>query len=172
MDRYITLRSTDSVKYYPDNKPESFRVHLNEPLQLKGKWRVALAEIAFKDWNPDVRTECRDIYIYSSLCESAHGVGESKEPLLRWLCLRGNKKERSFVFGQYHYLPSRLQEVDSLHLYIKETNGKTASFITGAVTVTLHLKPLPFWSWIIRSTSYLSPTPTSIWDTFSYNRKD
>ena len=146
MDKYFILRSTDSTEYYPGNQSWSFRVHLDEPLHLERKWRVSLVDITFENWTTNKRSDCRDIYVYSSLCESVHGVGETKSPLLRRLCLRGAKRERSFEFIHRHYLPVRVQDTDTVHLYIKDASGEHSSFISGTVIATLHLKPLPFWS--------------------------
>jgi len=145
MDKYITLRSTDSLAYYPDNTSWSFRVHLDESIRLRQKGVVALAEITFENWDVSKRSDCRDVYIYTSLCEPSHLVGETKEPLLRRLWLKGNKQERSFVFSHYHYLPVRVENTDVIHVYIKDPTGRPASFIRGSVVVTLHLKPVPFW---------------------------
>ncbi len=46
-DFYITLPSNSSHSYFPDNTPASFRTRLAAPVQLKGKWEVALAEIHY-----------------------------------------------------------------------------------------------------------------------------
>jgi len=145
-DKYITLRSTDSVEYYPANKAWSFKVHLNEPLHLEQKWRVALTEITFENWQSAKKSDCHDIYIYTDMCEARHLVGETKEPLLRRLCLRGNKKKKTFEFTNQYYFPIRIQDTDTVHVYIKDMRGNDPSFITGPVIVTLHLKLLPFWT--------------------------
>jgi hypothetical protein len=144
MDKYITIQSTNSIDLYPDNKPWSFRVQLNEHLYFERQYTMALSDITISNWDADKRSDCRDVYIYSSICHPSH-VGESKEPLLRRICLRGTKKERHFTFPQNYYIPIKVQDFQTLDVYIKESNGQTASFISGPVTVTLHLKPLPFW---------------------------
>jgi len=144
MDKYITIQSTDSIDLYPDNKPWSFRVQLNEHLYFEKQCTIALTDITIQNWNVNKRTDCHDIYIYTSICYPSH-VGESKEPLLRRICLRGSKKQRHFNFPQNYYIPLKVQNFQTLDLYIKTSNGDSASFISEPVTVTLHLKLLPFW---------------------------
>ncbi len=144
MDRYLTLRSTDSLELYPGNTPYNFRVNLNEPLYFEKQWMVALCDITIQNWAVNKRGDCKDIYVCSSMCVPSF-VGESQEPLLRRICLRGIKRERHFAFPHLYYIPLKVQHLQSLDLYIKEANGESASFLTGPVSVTLHLKPLPFW---------------------------
>lgn len=44
MEKYIFVRSSDSVSYYPDNKPYDFRVHLDNSLDLHGYWKIGISE--------------------------------------------------------------------------------------------------------------------------------
>ncbi|MCP3664971.1 MAG: hypothetical protein GY696_21155 [Gammaproteobacteria bacterium] len=46
-DFFVVLPSNSSLNYFPDNGPAKFRTHLATPIQLKGKWEVALAEIHY-----------------------------------------------------------------------------------------------------------------------------
>ena len=145
MDKYLTLRSTDCKTYFPENKSNDFKVHLNNPLHLKeGQWLVGLSEITILNWSSKKTADIFDVYIYSSLCENSP-VSDSELPLLRHIVLQGNKKERRFVFPTCHYIPVKVRDIQDIHLYIKDRKGEPASFITGPVIVTLHLKPLPFW---------------------------
>lgn len=43
----ITLPSTSSLKCYPNNKPNSFRVLLPTALELEGQWEVAIVSIQY-----------------------------------------------------------------------------------------------------------------------------
>ena len=145
MDKYILLRSTDSKeKYYPENQPFDFFVNLNKPLHLdEGHWLVGLTEITVLNWTSK-RTDCIDVYICSSVCDASY-VGDSELPVLRQISLQGDKKIRTFVFPQCHYIPVKGKDIQTIRMYIKDRNNESASFITGPVIVTLHLKPLPFW---------------------------
>ena len=146
MDKYLILRSTDCEKtYFPENKPYDFKVNLNNPLHLKGEqWLVGLSEITLLNWSTGKKSNCVDVYICSSLCDTSY-VGDSELPVLRQICLHGNKRERKFVFPQCHYVPVKVKDIQNIDIYIKDRNSELASFITGPVIVTLHLKPLPFW---------------------------
>ncbi|KAG8174224.1 hypothetical protein JTE90_016548 [Oedothorax gibbosus] len=42
---YVTLTSTASMDYFPNNTQSSYRTKLNTPLRLNGDWEVALSEI-------------------------------------------------------------------------------------------------------------------------------
>lgn len=44
---YLTLVSNSSMKYYPDNRTNSFTVHLPQYITLNGSWKVALVEIHY-----------------------------------------------------------------------------------------------------------------------------
>ena len=90
------------------------------------------------------KSECRDIYVYSSVCNTSH-VGNKREPLLRRLCLMGNKRERTFEFVRGQYVSVRLGTLETIDISIKTESGDPASFIRGPVTLTLHVKPVPFW---------------------------
>lgn len=46
-DFYLTLISNSSMNYFPDNKTNSFTVHLPSYITLNGKWEVALVEIHY-----------------------------------------------------------------------------------------------------------------------------
>ena len=54
MDKFIVLRSTDSVDSYPENKPSSFRVLLNEPLYLDKDYVIGLTEITVSSWQVSI----------------------------------------------------------------------------------------------------------------------
>ena len=144
MDKYITLRSTDCTQLYPNNQPWQFRVLLNEPIHLDRRWIMALVDISVLNWDTSRKSECRDIYVYSYVCNTSH-VGDKREPLLRRLCLMGNKRERTFEFMRGQYVSVRLGTLDTIDISIKTESGDPASFIRGPVTLTLHVKPVPFW---------------------------
>jgi hypothetical protein len=44
MEKYIFLRSNDSLNYFPDNKPHDFRIHLENPIDLHGYWKMGICE--------------------------------------------------------------------------------------------------------------------------------
>ena len=57
-DFYLTLPSTSNLKRFPDNKANSFKVMLPNPLILDGEWNVGLAAISL----PESRKNLKDIF--------------------------------------------------------------------------------------------------------------
>jgi hypothetical protein len=71
MDKYLHIKSDDSDYYFSDNEVYRFKVHLNMPLTLNGKWAVALIEFNAVDVSMS-RTKTTDsIYIYKDLARKA-----------------------------------------------------------------------------------------------------
>ena len=51
-DFFITLPCNSSLKYFPDNGPAEFKTKLAQPINLRGHWEVALAELQYcSSWN-------------------------------------------------------------------------------------------------------------------------
>ena len=48
-DFYLALPSRSSLKEFPNNASNSFKVHLPRPMRLEGNWKVALASISVPD---------------------------------------------------------------------------------------------------------------------------
>ncbi len=60
---YVTLPSTSSVKFFPDNKLSSFTTRLHTPLRLKGEWEIALVEINYpRTWYNVSGDTCKVFY--------------------------------------------------------------------------------------------------------------
>jgi len=52
---YMTLSNTDSVNYYPNNKPSNFTVQFDKNIELLRKMEVALVETIFSKLNTTVK---------------------------------------------------------------------------------------------------------------------
>lgn len=143
MDKYIVIRSTDNKDTYPHNEHYNFRVNLGEELHVDHKWMIGLCDITVSDWDVENK-EDRDIYVCSSVCNTSY-VGGGYETFLRYVFLNNEKKQRQFMFPSLYYVPVKVHDLRTIDLYIKDSQGALASFVTGTVTATLHLKPLPFW---------------------------
>ena len=53
---YVTLPSTSSAQYYPENKLSSYITRLNKPIRLTGEWEVSLVEMNYpRTWYNVVR---------------------------------------------------------------------------------------------------------------------
>ena len=50
-DFYIKVPSNSSTAEYPNNKPNSFKIRLPEPIHVSSEWKVALTSIALPDTN-------------------------------------------------------------------------------------------------------------------------
>ena len=49
---HVTLPSNSSMTVYPDNKPQNYKTNLAQPLDLEGRWEVALNKIDLtNDWD-------------------------------------------------------------------------------------------------------------------------
>ena len=60
---YVTLPSTSSFKYFPDNKLSSYTTNLHTPLRLAGDWEVALVEINYpRTWYNVSGDTCKVYY--------------------------------------------------------------------------------------------------------------
>ncbi len=60
---YVTLPSTSSFKYFPENKISSYTTRLHAPLRLKGEWEVALVEINYpRTWYNISGDTCKIYY--------------------------------------------------------------------------------------------------------------
>src|SRR6266581_5418838 len=52
---YMTLSNTDSINYYPKNKPSNFTVQFDKNIELLRKMEVALVETIFSKLNTTVK---------------------------------------------------------------------------------------------------------------------
>ena len=60
---YVTLPSTSSSKYFPDNKLSTFTTRLHIPIRLTGDWEVALVEISYpRTWYNVAGDTCKVYY--------------------------------------------------------------------------------------------------------------
>ena len=60
---YVTLPSTSSSQFFPDNKLSSFTTNLHTPLRLNGDWEVALVEINYpRTWYNVSGDTCKVYY--------------------------------------------------------------------------------------------------------------
>lgn len=59
---YVTLPSTSSFKYFPNNKLSSYTTHLHSPLRLVGDWEVGLVEISYPRTWYNISGDACDVY--------------------------------------------------------------------------------------------------------------
>lgn len=127
------------MEYFPNNKPFHFKSRFNSPLNLEGKWKVALIEADIRSSH----SKEESIYLYSSICNDSIVEGE-KQPLLRRLSsvLPGDWNS---IFDSPHYILINSQELYDIDIYITDRDGNLASFLNQPSTITLHFKSFPFF---------------------------
>lgn len=74
-DFYLTLLSNSSINYFPENKTNSFTVHLPQFLTLTGNWSVCLTEIHYPFTLFNITDKNNSIFIkYKEKQETVHVV--------------------------------------------------------------------------------------------------
>ncbi|KAK3108163.1 hypothetical protein FSP39_002302 [Pinctada imbricata] len=127
-----------SLKYYPNNSSFRYCSHLNSPLILEGRWKVALVEAFLSSSSPSHEL----LYISSNICDDSIIEGR-KESFLRRLSPNSPGQWKA-VIQSPHYIDVKMNEILDIDLYVKTESGDWASFLDEATTVTLHLKAFPF----------------------------
>ncbi len=141
----ITVRSDQSLKYWPDNKPSHFRIHLKSPLKIEGLWLVAITDIyaRLRISGTDRTHWYKHLYISSDMCTESI-VGDKYSPLLRAIFpTSAGRWMRSFALPQFVAL--RVKELSEVDILITDENDLPASFLTDPVTLTLHFRRCPFY---------------------------
>ena len=63
-DHIIFLFNDQSNKYYPENIPSNFKVHLSDTLYLEGKWEIAVLDFYSKEKISTVKKTKHELYIF------------------------------------------------------------------------------------------------------------
>lgn len=124
--QYLFLHSQDSLLTYPQNHPTDFTIDLPQPLQLPGKWSIALTEINI------IPNKKIDLYIYCDLCEYSYQRNTCK-PILR--IIRG-----SSTFSKPYFIPVAVNYAPRIRLYIRDSKGNIPSFDISTSRCTLALR--------------------------------
>lgn len=88
----------------------------------------------------DLQAGVTDLYVYCNLIESV-SVGDTIAPLLRIVDASGANGD--VIYRQYdqpRYLPLRLHQFESVHLYIRDRFGEQIEFEGGTLTAVLHIR--------------------------------
>lgn len=143
MDRYLYVRSDESNTYFDDNITSRFRVQLNFPLYLPGKWKVALVEFHATEKSRSTIKADEGLYIYTDICKESIVYGEER-PLLRRL-EKNNKGRWDYILDTPFYVPVTKNELRDFEVYISRERDEEPLDLTKPVHMTLHLKHYPFW---------------------------
>ena len=128
-DFYITLKNSDSIRFFPNNNPSHFRVKLQERLKVLGHWKVALCEIHTS------KSVQEAVYVCSNLT-SRYIANGSIVPALRHL----PDLRKNYVFETPYYISIDGVEYDTIEIYITDDSFNPVSFDAEQVTCTLHFK--------------------------------
>ena len=135
MEMFILVRSSDSVNYFPDNKPGHFRVKLQRPLIFEGLWSVGLCEI-----HTSTAANVAPAGLLSLHCNTCDGmlVGGGRSNVLRMLPYKRNIHE---VYTNVYYMPVETHFIESLEIYFNDSKGDFVSLgENGILECLLHFK--------------------------------
>jgi hypothetical protein len=136
---YLTLRSSDSKTYFPQNNGCHFKVLLAHPIELDDTWTVGLCELSLI---PDGNwiSFCSELYVHSNVGDSVF-VGEHKERLLRRIVV--GKEERSCLdrsFPSTYYVTVTVGELREVEISITDKTGTLVTELQKVkISVNLHL---------------------------------
>ena len=128
---YLFVSSSDSLEYFPDNKPCDFNVKLPQTLELTGTWTCSLRDIKC------VTTSDKDLYVYSDFLQDSY-VNNKKLPLLQYISGEQGKVVRNFDGSICPRLARR--DLSSIHVYIRDSKMNSAPLTGERTTCTLHFE--------------------------------
>ena len=140
----IYLSSAESEKNSSSNTTCDYKIQLSETLYLPGeKWFCALSEI----WIPSELNRYSPLYVCSDICEASY-VSHTRLPVLRQLTnatverKHASSKQALHLFPHLYYVPMRQRAVNSIHIYITDSNGHTLSVKSGMCVCALQIKQI------------------------------
>lgn len=144
MDRYLYVSSDSSKTVYPDNNPESFTVHLEQPLDLPGTWYCGLKELYFSgEFKINKRglghlpkVAPQHLYVCTDIVEGTVVSGVYL-PLLRRSVIR---KKFEHTFLEPYYFKVVNQRLSSITVYVLDHRLKPVVFKKGPLVCLLHFK--------------------------------
>ena len=141
MDHIVYIRSNECDDYFKDNKPYQFKVHLKNPLILKGFWTLALLE--FHCTIPSRAKHDEALHLFCNVCKESIIDCELK-PILRRMPTT-KKSQWLHAFLTPFHLPILRQEIYEMKFYIETANGQLASFLNEPLMITLRFRSYPFY---------------------------
>lgn len=143
---YIVANYTSSkTAYFPNNKPEDFRVKLSKPLDLSQPgWKVGLSELVLKDIYP-VPSEGQayePVNLYTidiGVCEGIYIHGRATHSLR----LIPHTSDSHTIFTEPFYMAVQTEYIDTFEISMKTLEGNPVSLHTSdntLITCTLHFR--------------------------------
>lgn len=135
----LYLTSDSSKEFYPGNSKTSFGVHLSSPLQLRGRWEVALSEIIATSSSSPQESQ---VFVYSNISEKVY-LSDSKSRCLRVLPPLSSDSYNSFTFDHLYYEKVEFSEFQDVLIHLKNNLGEAYPLrSTGpATTLVLNFRP-------------------------------
>lgn len=136
----VYIKSDESNLLFPENKPWHFKIHLKTPLIFHGKWTVSLLEFqASANKSRTLYSQNQTLFIYSNICGESIVNGEKKTLLRRVVQTKSRKWD--VIYDAPIYLPMSEKEIYEFEIYLKDVQGRSASFLQDPLLITLHFKP-------------------------------
>jgi len=127
---YLALASTDSLQYFPNNTATRFTTLLNVPLELCGKWSIALREIVIQ--TSDESKNLIGPILFDVFVTDAAGaiLGGMESTLLCRVCAQTKKGRRTIAarFESCDFVPMRSFYLDRVEVIIKPVFPPSLSF--------------------------------------------
>jgi hypothetical protein len=151
-DFYMILPSNSNPLTHPNNDASNFIIELEKPLNLTGKWVVALTEMIYSHSQISIREKAYNyqgprplIYIYTNIIES-YQTGHVRTPLLRNAVIKYVKHYNyklnepcRIAFEHPIYLPVSCSSINRIEINIRHDDGQFVHYSEGSKTIlTLH----------------------------------
>lgn len=137
-DHIIFLFNDQSNKYYPENIPSNFKVHLSDTLYLEGKWEIAVLDFYSKEKISTVKKTKHELYIFCDVCMGV-SLFHNEFSLLRRVFPTPNNTW-NYVFSNPIFVPVKKTEIRDLEIHIFDESGEQASFLNQRLSCTLHIR--------------------------------
>ena len=134
MEHYLYLKSDQSNILFE----AKFRIQLNCPLYLEGRWKVALVEFHATEKGKSNSKADGGLYIYTDMCRESIVQGEER-PLLRRLEKTG-KGRWDYILDSPFYIDVRMKDLRTFEIYIQPESDTDTTHLSKPVYLTLHLK--------------------------------
>lgn len=138
-EHYLFINSQDSLAFFPNNTAHSFTIKLSGTLKLPGTWKCALVEMSYFPQSSGGGERADHIYLCSDLVQDSYG-SDSMLPVLRRIPVPTTlNTEKTLTFPQNYYFPVSREEIQYVHIYLKDQKLQEPSFVAEPLTCTLHL---------------------------------
>jgi hypothetical protein len=145
LHQFLYLNSSNSMLYFPQNKPNDFYITMLNPLLFKSMSLCAVIAFQYYDLFPPNETPFNsiDMYVCSNICQ--HSFISDMLPVLTRMHIKVNNDDtvKEFQIINPTYVPIgqhfASNNCDDLHIYIKNADGKHISLLKGPTKLTLHL---------------------------------